>query len=86
MNIFSVPGTVLHTCGEQQTIWVSPRWFLPQEQPRKKVRLATVGASGQALATGRRTLGESGHRTFMQCGWTEPGQWLLRAELQTTGK
>lgn len=45
---------------EQQTIWVGPRRFLPQQQPRKKVKPATRGASGEAPAIGR-TLGETGH-------------------------
>lgn len=45
LNIFSVPGTALHTDREQQAIWVFPRRFLPQEQLRK-VKPATRGASG----------------------------------------
>lgn len=46
-------------CGEQLAIWVCLRWFLPQEQLRKKVRLTTVAASGQE---------PGGIGMFMQCG------------------
>lgn len=53
LSIFSVPGTVLHTCREQSGIWVCPRWFLPQEQLNKKARPTSRGASGQAPDTGR---------------------------------
>lgn len=60
LSISSGPGAA----GSSRPSVVGPRWFLlPQQQPRKKVKLATGGASGEAPAIGR-TLGETGHRTL----------------------
>ena len=85
-SIFSAPGTVLHVDREPQAIWVCPiwvctRWFLPQEQLRKGLRPATVEASW--AGPGHRQ--DRGGPGIKQSGWTEKRQWLLRAQLQTTG-